>query len=205
GVFSVGTELASFRLPSEAAGGAALRPAPPRLLLGDDVEAILAVIAGIRNRARGMNPNMDAFLNLSTLYLRSVLESGPGALAEVEGPWSLAEHLKKKPVAGDKLEGCMPAEVEEVATRARDLIAALARVDEETITAISEAAAPVAQRAREQLLAAGFASFDALLQLARELRAHDPEARTDLPTRHRASLMDDLQENDRSAYRIQSF
>jgi ATP-dependent helicase/nuclease subunit A len=205
GVVSVGSALASFRLPSEAAEGHALRPASPGALFGDEVERLLAAIADVRRRARGMNTNMETFLDLSALYLRSFLETGPASMAAIEGPWTLSEYLGKKPAVGRRLEGCAPEEVEEIAARGRQLVAALACVDEETIAAVAEAAAPLAQRARERLLSAGFVSFDALLRLARDLLARDTNVRGELAARHRVILVDEFQDTDPLQYEILFF
>ena len=205
GVVSVAEALASFRLPSEATEAGALRPAPPRVVLGTEVEQILAAIAGVQRSARGVNPNMETLLEISARYLRSFLESGPGSMAGMTGRWTLAEYLGKEPVAGKRLEGCEADEVEEIAARAMELVSALVRVDEESVSAVASAAAPLAQRARERLLAAGFASFDALLRLARDLLARDTAVRRELAGRHRAILVDEFQDTDPLQYEILFF
>jgi ATP-dependent helicase/nuclease subunit A len=205
-IASLGAELAGFRLPAEATGSAARRPPSPRLLLGEDIRGLLETIASIRRRARGMNPDMEICLDLSTRYLEAFLERGPAAMGSVGGPWTLDEYLKKKtPAPGRRLQGCAPEELEAAAALAREIVADLARVDEETIEAIAAAAAPLASRARERLLAAGFVSFDGLLRLTRDLLAQTVDARRALGARHRAILVDEFQDTDPLQYEILFF
>ena len=205
-IASLGAALAGFRLPAEATGAAARRPASPRLLLGDEVRALVETIASLRRRARGMNPNMEQRLDLSTRYLEAFLERGPAGIAAVGAPRTLAEHLKRKtPAPGRNLEGCAPEEVADAAARAQALLADLARVDEEAIEAIASAAAPLAVRARERLLSSGFVSFDGLLRLTRDLLARAVEVRRALGARHRVLLVDEFQDTDPLQYEILFF
>ncbi|HKB08531.1 MAG TPA: UvrD-helicase domain-containing protein, partial [Candidatus Polarisedimenticolia bacterium] len=205
GVASLAAALASFRLPGEAAEPAAGAQGLRRALLGDVIGPLLTAIGDLLRRAHGLNPNMEHFLNLSVHYLDGVLERGPGALAAIEDEWTLADYLKKTPTPGQRLSGCDAGEVEATAAQAKRLVAALSRVDEEAISDITRAAAPLALRARERLLAAGFVSFDGLLRLTRELLANDPATRHALGARHRVILVDEFQDTDPLQYDILFF
>ena len=205
-VRALGSVLASFRLPWDPVQEPAYRTASPRDLLGEEVALLLGRIATIRRGATGMNRNMEIFLDLSARCLQAFLDGGPAALASVGGEWSLQEYLDKGiPAPGKNLAGCPAAEVEEVAGQARRLAVALTRAGEETIAALVEAAAPLARRARERLLAAGYVSFDGLLRLTRDLLARNPDIRRELGARHRAILVDEFQDTDPLQYQILFF
>src|SRR5262249_2285657 len=151
-----------------------------------EIDALRGAIAALLRRARGLNPNMATHLQVSSLLLEAFLAGGIEAMAAAGGAWSLAEYLRKGvPAPGKDLEGCAPDAVIEVAKPAKDLVAALAGTEDGTIAAMAEAAGPLAQRAREGLLQAGYVSFDALLRLARDLLAEDLAVRRAESARHR--------------------
>jgi ATP-dependent helicase/nuclease subunit A len=91
------------------------------------------------------------------------------------------------------------------ARRARDLLVPLARVDEAIIASLVQAALPLAARCRERMLESGFASFDALLRLARDLLARHPAIRRSLASRYRTLLVDEFQDTDPLQYDILFF
>jgi ATP-dependent helicase/nuclease subunit A len=203
---TLGSTLASHRLPWDPAQERACRAASPRDLLGEEIEPLLARIAALRRRAAGMNRNMDIFLDLSARCLKAFLDGGPDALASVEGEWTLREYLDKgTPSPGKNLTGCSAEDVQEAAGQAHRLVVAFSRVNEDTIAAIVEAAAPLARRARERLLAAGYVSFDGLLRLTRDLLARYTDIRRELGARHRAILVDEFQDTDPLQYQILFF
>ncbi len=164
-------------------------------------------LTGILSSTSGMNPNMTTFLSGAAQLLADYAEQGPEGMAGVMTPLSLDAFLDKQgvPEPGKKLTGADPEEVRRAAKQARDLILLLARVDEERIGRIVAAAAPLAQRARARFLSAGYASFDALLQVARELLARNPAIRQALGSRFKAILVDEFQDTDPLQYEILFF
>ena len=205
-VRDLGAALASFRLPWDARSERAYGPAPPGALFGTEIAALRARIATLRSRCSSMDRNFAIFLDLTAHYLEAFLDRGPRGMALVEGDWTLQDYLRKKvPAPGRNLTGVSADEALEVAGRAQELVAAFSRVDEEIIATLVEAAAPLARRARERLLAAGFVSFDALLRLTRDLLASHPPVRRELGARHRAILVDEFQDTDPLQYEILLF
>ncbi|OLD64493.1 MAG: hypothetical protein AUI47_05700 [Acidobacteria bacterium 13_1_40CM_2_68_5] len=205
-VRDLGAALASFRLPWDAGSERAYGPAPPGALFGTEIAALRDRIATLRGHCSGMTRNFEVFLDLTALYLEAFLDRGPRGMALVEGDWTLDDYLRKKvPLPGRNLTGVSAEEALEVAGRAQDLVTAFTRVDEEIIGTVVEAAAPLARRARERLLAEGFVSFDALLRLTRDLLASHPPVRRELGARHRAILVDEFQDTDPLQYEILLF
>ncbi len=205
-VRTLGSILAPFRLPWDPALEPAYRTGSPRDLLGEEISLLLGRIAAIRRRASGMNRNMEIFLDLSARCLKTLMDGGPAPLATVGGEWTLDEYLDKGiPSPGKNLAGCTPEEVTEAAGQAQKLVVAFSRVNEETIAALVEAAAPLARRARERFLAAGYVSFDGLLRLTRDLLARHTDVRRELGARHRAILVDEFQDTDPLQYQILFF
>ena len=203
---ALGPALASFRLPWDPAREPAYPAGGARELVAEETAPVIDRIAGIVRRASGMNRNMEILLDLSTGYMNAFAQGGAAAMDSVQGAWTLREYLAKKNVSpGKGLQGCSPEEVKETAREARRLVLALSRVSEETIAAIVEAAAPLARRARERLLASGYVSFDGLLRLARDLLARHPDIRRELGARHRAILVDEFQDTDPLQYQILFF
>jgi len=203
---ALGPVLALFRLPWDPEREPAYPAGEARDLLAGEIALRVDRIAAMRRRATGMNRNMDLFLDQSRRSLEAYAAGGASSLASVKGAWSFQEYLDKDiPSPGQKLSGCAPEEVRDTAGEAHDLVVALSRVDEATIGAIVEAAAPLARRARERLLASGYVSFDGLLRLARDLLARHPEIRRELGARHRAILVDEFQDTDPLQYEILFF
>jgi ATP-dependent helicase/nuclease subunit A len=205
-VRALGPVLALFRLPWDPEREPGCPAGGARDLLAGEIALMVDRIAGMRRRATGMNRNMERFLDQSARCLQAYAAGGASSLASVQGEWSFREYLDKDiPSPGQKLSGCTPEEVRETAGEAHELVVTLSRVDEEAIAAIVEAAAPLARRARERLLASGYVSFDGLLRLARDLLAGHPEIRRELGGRHRAILVDEFQDTDPLQYEILLF
>jgi ATP-dependent helicase/nuclease subunit A len=204
----LGRALASFSIPASAvAQGARYVEAPHRDLFGDLAASVRGEALGILARATGMNPNMKDFLSASAEILDAFFEKGPDEMKAVRSPLTLDAYLGRAalPAPGAKLAGATGAEVTRLARRAQRLILLLSRVDETTVAAIVAAAAPLAARARERLLASGLASFDALLSLTRDLLARDVGVRRDLASRFRTLLVDEFQDTDPLQYEILFF
>jgi len=202
-VRALGGALASFRLAWEPGREPAYEAAPPRRLFGREIESLRGRIADVLGRSTGMNPNLAIFLDLSGRYLEAFLERGPAGMRLVRGDWTLQQYLEKSlPSPGNRLSGVAAEEASEAADGARRLIVDLAGIDEEAIGALVEAAAPLARRARERLLSAGYVSFDGLLRLTRDLLARHPAIRRELGARHRVILVDEFQDTDPLQYEI---
>src|SRR5262249_3381568 len=133
------------------------------------------------------------------------LDGGPGEMAAVLSPLTLEAYLARDPSPGKALGAPEAAEAESLKKRARGLVQILARVDEETVAALVEAAARCAGGARERLLAGGLVSYEALLRLARDLLARIVPVRRDLGARFRAILVDEFQDTDPLQYEILFF
>ncbi|HEU4402623.1 MAG TPA: UvrD-helicase domain-containing protein [Candidatus Polarisedimenticolia bacterium] len=206
-VREIGRALASFSLPREAvSGGSHDGPGTVDDLFGPTIRTLLETITRLLRQETGMNPNMRLFLESSRALLGACLAAGPRAMSDAEAGLRLEDYIKKSlPSPGKGLAGVDPDEVEETARRAQDLVKQLARVDEETIAAIVEAARPLAARCRERLLSAGYVSFDGLLRLAGDLLTRHPEVRRALRERYRTLLVDEFQDTDPLQYEILFF
>jgi ATP-dependent helicase/nuclease subunit A len=204
---AIGAALGAFRLPTSALDPArAYAPLSVREVLGPDLSELHDAIARARDRAAGMNPRMDAYLESAQSLLVAAREQGPSALERISAPWPLRDFLDKDPPApGAKLRNVDPDEVRELGQSARRLIKALVAVDEEVVSAIVDAAAPLAASARRSVVRAGLVSFDALLRLARDLLAAHPGVRRELARRYRAILLDEFQDTDPLQYEILFF
>jgi ATP-dependent helicase/nuclease subunit A len=205
-VRDVGAAFGGFRLPTAAVDPA--RPyAPPaaRDVLGGDLAALLDDLGRLLRRAAGANPNMIAHLEAARGFLAAVLQRGPGALAAPGEAERLQELLRQDPAPGKRLTGVDPEALAAGAARARDLLRALARVDEAAVGAVVDAAVPLGVRARRALLHAGLVTFDGLLRLTRDLLADRPAVRRALGRRHAAILLDEFQDTDPLQYEILFF
>jgi ATP-dependent helicase/nuclease subunit A len=203
----IGRALASFEIPEAGVSPATRRrAATPAARFGGEVERLCGTLERILRDASGLNPHMARFLQSSRQFLATVLERGPEAMGSAEAPVDLDAYLRRRPPQpGRKLANLDPDEVNAAAARARELIAAFSGVREETLDALIESARPLAAACRERLLQAGFASFDALLRLTRDLLARHPDIRRLLASRYRAILVDEFQDTDPLQYEILFF
>ncbi len=196
--------LTSFLLPA-AATGEPYRAADPGELFGPEIAALRARIARLP-ALPGLNPRLPGWLDQSDRMLAAFAASGAPALRRIDAPIPVAIFLTKAPPSpGSRLSDPDGEEVVDVLRRAHRLTKVLARVDEEVVAALVEVAAPLAVRAREALLRAGFVSFDALLGLTRDLLCRHLDVRRRCRDRLRAILLDEFQDTDPLQYEILFF
>jgi ATP-dependent helicase/nuclease subunit A len=196
---ALGRALARFSLPEAALDPLAAIDA--RRLLAPLLDPRLAEVVSLRSRACNMAPKMTRLLDEAERQLRAVRETGLTA-ARRRAIAAGLEEIGARPAAGARLAGATAEEVEDVARRALDLLAALAAVDEEGVAAAHEVARPFARRARRQALARGLVPFDAMLRLARDLLARDAAARRQAAGRFRQILVDEFQDTDPLQYEV---
>ena len=193
--------LASFLLPAAAADGP-YRAADPRAMFGAEIAALRARLARLPGLP-GLNRNLPAWIATTDRLLAACVTGGPAEMRRSEPPASLATYVAKDPPSsGTRLSETDRDEVEDATWRAHRLLRALARVDEEAVAALVEAAAPLAGRAREALLRAGYVSFDALLGLTRDLLRDHCDIRRRCGERLGAILLDEFQDTDPLQYEI---
>jgi ATP-dependent helicase/nuclease subunit A len=207
-VRELGRALASFSLPAGAAApGAVYVPAPPILLFGARAEEVRSTALDLVVHApAGMNPNMKEYLAASAELLTAFLKGGVPAIPTAPATIPYEAYLRKAiPAPGRRLDPEEARRAEEAARRAQALLRALGAVDEAAVAPLVEAALPLAARAREELLAAGLVSFDALLRLARDLLAEHPRIRRETASRFPAILVDEFQDTDPLQYEILFF
>ncbi|MBI3449171.1 MAG: UvrD-helicase domain-containing protein [Acidobacteria bacterium] len=203
-VRSLARSLASFALPAMPLGPPV--PAPLRDLFGDEAGAIRDRALQFVAKAAPMNRNMKDFLSATADLLNAFLKRGPEEMRLVTSPLSLDDYLKKKKIEpGAKLDPAEAAEASDIKRRGEALVALLARIDEPRVALLLEAAAPLAARARERLLATGLVTYDALLRLARNLIAENVPVRRALAARWRTILVDEFQDTDPLQYEILFF
>ncbi len=196
--------LASFGLPpSLNSPDPGYGSVDPRLVLGPLVERLRRDLDHLLKTVTGANENMQGFLRRSNEMLGAFARDGSGGLAAALARLAPSDYLEKGvPAPGRNLAGADPEIVEEVAGRARDVVGALALVDEAPVGTLVNAALPLAARCRERLLASGFVSFDGLLRLVRDLLQSHPEARRELSARTPVLLVDEFQDTDPLQYEI---
>lgn len=199
--------LASFAFPSEAlADGQSPGAAPAATRLRGDLEAARDRIAGLVNRVHDLTPTYQKVLPSIIVFLDAFLRGGVESMAGANAPMTLDEFLAQEiGEPGKRMTGADPAEVKEAARRAQAFVAALQAIDDRTVARLLDAARPLAARARERMLSAGFVSFDALLRLSRDLFARHPGIRGAFASRCRTLLVDEFQDTDPLQYEILFF
>jgi ATP-dependent helicase/nuclease subunit A len=196
--------LASFLLPAVTPGDP-YRPADPARLFGGEIAALRARLERIP-ALPGLNRNLPDWIRRVDRLLAAGAGGGPAVLRLIATSHGLAGILSKDPPsAGARLSPADQAEVEDALDQAHHLLSILAEVDEEAVAALVEVAAPIALRAREALLEAGYVSFDALLGLTRDLLRDHPAIRRRCRDRLRAILVDEFQDTDPLQYEILFF
>ncbi|MEE9292888.1 MAG: UvrD-helicase domain-containing protein [Acidobacteriota bacterium] len=206
-VRAIGLALSSLAIPNAAvAADRPYRGAPIEALLGGRIRTLCGSIEDLLKRSNGMNGNMLDFLTSTRAFLEALLEGGPDVMTRAQATRSLDDYLKwGTPSPGAKLSGASPEEVKRAAEDGRRMIRMLARVEEETVEALVEAARPLALRCRERALAAGSISFDGLLRLTRDMLSRSPAVRHDLAGHYRILLVDEFQDTDPLQYEILFF
>ena len=196
---SLGMEMAGLGITADPGGG---HPGRSRMM---DAAAshlrkrLFALLAATSD----MNPNLRTYIAGAAQLLADFVDGGAEAMAATSSPLSLDAFLVKGvPTTGKGMTGMGPEEVLATVREALPLIRHLARIDEERIAAVVEAAGPLAARARGKLLAAGYISFDMLLQIARDLLAGSPRIRSALGSRFGTILVDEFQDTDPLQYEI---
>ncbi|MCZ6695050.1 MAG: UvrD-helicase domain-containing protein [Acidobacteria bacterium] len=206
-VRAIGRSLSSLSIPDAAiASDRPYRGATIEAILGGRIRTLSAAIEDLLGRSNGMNGNMRDFLTSTRAFLEAAIEGGLAAMREARATRSLDDYLGwGTPSPGGKLSGASPEEVKETAEDGRRVIKMLARVEEETVGALVEAARPLALHCRERALAAGSISFDGLLRLTRDMLSRSPVVRRDLTGRYRTLLVDEFQDTDPLQYEILFF
>jgi ATP-dependent helicase/nuclease subunit A len=199
----VGRDMALLGLWEEPGGDGGIDAGMATRLMQELASTERARLMALEAETSGMNPNMVDYLAGAAQLLDDFSTGGPEAMAATRSPKSLDDFQKQGiPAPGKKLEGAEPEEVRKRATAARSLIRLLARVDEERVRLIVEAADPLARRARSRFLASGYVSFDALLQITRNLLAKEPRIRRAQASRLGTILVDEFQDTDPLQYEI---
>jgi ATP-dependent helicase/nuclease subunit A len=203
-VRAIARAIASFAFAPGAGRGSQASPAL-QSALRDTLRPVRDDLRRILKAEAGMNPNMRRFLEQAALLLDAAAD-GPAAMRRAAEDEDLSAFIAKPDIApGKKLSGADPREVERVKKLSQRWVKSLQQVDDAAIELLLQAAAPLAERCRERLLAAGFVSFDALLRLTRDLLAHHPAVRRAVASRHRALLLDEFQDTDPLQYEIVFF
>lgn len=203
----LGRSLASFHLPAAAVGDAAsYSGASARDLLGREAEGALADVRAVLGEHPPMPPTITRYLESAERLLDALLTEDVAGMRRVESPLRLEEFAATAvPGTGRKPTADQQQRIRHAARRAREFLVPLARVDEGVVEALVNAALPLAARCRERMLESGFASFDALLRLSRDLLAGHPAIRRALAARYRTLLVDEFQDTDPLQYDILFF
>jgi ATP-dependent helicase/nuclease subunit A len=203
----LGRRLASFHLPDSAVGtGASYSAAPAAELLGPEARAARAAIRAVLADRPPIPATMDGYLRSADALLSGLIEAGVASLRRTDAPIPFEQLVAMAvPGTGKKPTAEQQRQIHAAALRAHNLLKPLAEVDEAVIASLVEAALPLAARCRERLLQSGFASFDALLRLSRDLLARHPAIRRSLASRYRTLLVDEFQDTDPLQYDILFF
>ncbi|HET6278528.1 MAG TPA: UvrD-helicase domain-containing protein, partial [Candidatus Polarisedimenticolia bacterium] len=199
--------LASFHLPDSAVGaGASYTAAPAGELLGREADEARAAIRAVLAERPPIPATMNGYLRAADALLTGLIEEGVARLRRTDAPIPFEQFAAMAvPGTGRKPGADQQRRIHAAALRARNLLKPLAEVDEAVIATLVEAALPLAARCRELLLQSGFASFDALLRLSRDLLARHPAIRRGLARRYRTLLVDEFQDTDPLQYDILFF
>jgi ATP-dependent helicase/nuclease subunit A len=202
-VLDLASALSGFSIPP---GAAVPEPAGAVERLRREVTETLDGLREVRTRGVKLPPKLDKVLGAATVLLEALLGGGFEALRRAPSAMRLEEFSESITLnAGKKVGEADARAAEGAARRACDLLRLLERVDDETVTALADAAAPLGDSARERLLASGFVGFDGLLRLTADLLRRSPGTRRSLARRYDRLLVDEFQDTDPLQYDILFF
>ncbi|MBZ5638100.1 MAG: UvrD-helicase domain-containing protein [Acidobacteriia bacterium] len=197
--------LAAFSIPPALLAGTG-RPPDASSLFGGEAAGLAAAIGSVLVRQKGMSSGAVEKLDLYRRALDTFASEGHKALVALLTRPDEAKTLgKTPPTSKRKLGDVEPGEMEAVAKDARDLLLAVASVDDEAFRDLVLASAPFALRARDLLLERGAVNFDGLLTLARDVLRDHPAVREEVRRRYRMLLVDEFQDTDPLQYEIVLF
>jgi len=197
----LGRDLASGEIP-DAVLASPYRPVDFAATLGDASAAVLPRLRAALD-TKGLTEAPRAWIAEAIAVLEPASRGDlPGARRAFESADRLDDPLKARTKNIDKEDG---RRVEAIARTALDLVRAIGRIDEDTVSAALAAVLPYARRLRERLHASGLVDFDTLLVATRDLLREHPGVREALKSRFTSLLIDEFQDTDPIQYEIVFF
>ena len=199
-VGSVARQLADFGAPPDLLGAPFLEAEE---IFGEAVEASIRAIDEILEYRGQIASRGVAFFEGAREALVVFDERGLAAMQRHLGQPARNPDLlgKYKPSAKK-----VPQETLKWANhQAKDTLQRLHAIDQQLLRRLLSLVAPFALDFREEMLRAGYVSFDGLLALARDLLRDHPRVRERLKDRFRMLLVDEFQDTDPLQYEIALF
>jgi ATP-dependent helicase/nuclease subunit A len=184
-------------------------PAPSaQELFGDEAAKLVREVDSLLSRQSGMSKVGVAYFSSVRNHLTRFADEGLLAFQDaIRADADFHQRIRKnnRPHKYAKLAGATNEELESLSANSRAMAVKLLEIDEETTRLLVEVLAPYVIDFRDSFLRQGFATFDGLLVLARNLLRDHPGIRRQLKSRFRLLLVDEFQDTDPLQYEIVLF